>query len=602
MSKENVISLYKINTEHEDFINTENLSDFANIIKTKYSKKEEEKNKKNKSNYIEINLQKEFHKSDLFNLFVYHSTRTNENAWNNFLDDFIGNGNKNDLKKLINQNHDILTLIQDKNNPKLVYAITAGIASNLINSYIDESFPLEVMMKIIDPEKIKKAKNRSLSGSYYARDFYFRGDYKISSTEFFGSIWKDVSASIKESILNDADFKNIFNNKKEINCDVGSYFKFRKKISLEKSLNLISKINTLPELKDADKKEFDFLKSVKIIKNKDLKIKLGNKLLEDLYNHIIKNTDISYDLCHKNYQDYLEADKYQLYFGNNLLDEDSNPKDFNEIIDFIKKNNTLPIVDIDSFSSDIQKIQIKSINQTFPDKNCTDCFIGHLNGEISYNSKNYFIIDKEYYEIEDSFIKTLQDDYYGFISKNGLIESFLNEWKDGETEDEFNFSHDKNDNFYVGHKIFFKKIELFDILHVDDKNKELYLIHVKNKLNGSIRDLCSQLRNSAKIIEETTKSIDSNSLIEYYNTAITHKSCQEKTKEKLEALSKEGFVDIFKKYKINHIIAFKNDIEPSKISSNISKLEIINTRDYIKQYNADFKLIHINKLVAAEEK
>ena len=56
--------------------------------------------------------------------------------------------------------------------------------------------------------------------------------------------------------------------------------------------------------------------------------------------------------------------------------------------------------------------------------------------------------------------------------------------------------------FILGDNKFIKKIELYDVLIVDQEMRKTYIVHVKDGFGQSTRDACNQLRNSAEIIHQ----------------------------------------------------------------------------------------------------
>ena len=77
----------------------------------------------------------------------------------------------------------------------------------------------------------------------------------------------------------------------------------------------------------------------------------------------------------------------------------------------------------------------------------------------------------------------------------------MNAWVSGK-EGPYNDSYCNNPNFIVGDRIILDGIEYFDLLYIGEAGK-VYIIQVKKGFGGKARESCSQIRNSAKMIESS---------------------------------------------------------------------------------------------------
>ena len=257
MSQENLISIYKINTESKYFDNCN--KNFETIIETiinRGNKKNETKRRKKReiklNDYVLVKIKNIENYG--FSIKLYHGERKNPNSWNAFLSKVLV---ENSDIALWNKNHDFIVFVY---NDIDMFCFTGGIACNLVSDICDDNFPRELMIRISDPEKIKQAKNRSLTGSFYAKDLYFRGDYNISPSEAFGSIWKDVRASVRDGIKEDPDWQSILGNKitRDLNCDIKNSFKIRRRVDFQTSIRLIKKLKNELERDLTDEEKLNF--------------------------------------------------------------------------------------------------------------------------------------------------------------------------------------------------------------------------------------------------------------------------------------------------------------------------------------------------------
>lgn len=183
MAEKNTIGLYKLNTDHEELRETNSNVEVIGRIIDLYTQKKRKKDEGFSLTSMEL--------SELITLdegvsvTAYRHERGNPNAWQSFLNKAF-----DDVPTLYNRNHDFIVFVHDSDGD--LFCFTGGSANHAITEFIDVTFPIELMKRITDPEKIKQAKSRSVTGDLYARDHYYRGYSAVSATESFGQVWKRI--------------------------------------------------------------------------------------------------------------------------------------------------------------------------------------------------------------------------------------------------------------------------------------------------------------------------------------------------------------------------------------------------------------------------
>lgn len=599
MSIGNIISIYKINTNAVFLSDCNSINEKIDKIISRANERNSSKRKIKDQEIKDYSLIK-IKEIDThgFNIRLYHAERKRQNSWNLFLSTIAQDDN---LRGLQNQDHDFIVFVYNNKN---IFCFTGGIGYTLIEDICDENFPKELMIRLSDSEKIKQAKSRGITGSYYAREFYFRGNYSISASEAFGSIWKDIRASIKENIKNDTDWQLIIGNSNEdISCEAKNSFKIRKKFIFADVVKLIEKIEKECErhLTKEESENFYFLDTVKIIKDKTEKEKLIKYLAQNAYEFLIgKKDNFDYDFCHKKYTDFFEAQKYVAKKGRKELFAWERINCAKDILLDIKDEINLSSFD-EFFNDFTKKIEIISENTEEKFKTISGSILDHLHGELSVEDITYFLIDKEWYSIKKSFLDVLSSDFSDYIKNNNFLNSStipINKWTKDLSEGKFNESHLSKENFYVADRITLNGIEFFDLLYI--KNSELYIIQVKDGLGASTRDACSQLRNSSKIIEESIKEKNHSKLKDFYLRLQNTKIKYSKRKDYINSLKKigspENFLKLFLESKNRtYVLAYRYDADPIDTQSNIAKFEILGLKNAIKDFNANFKLYKIDE-------
>jgi hypothetical protein len=603
MSKENQISIYKIDRDNILFTDCHSSDEIIKKIINRANenigiKRKRREGRRELDDYSKLDI-RNLDTYD-FNIKLFHSKRIIPNSWDDFLNLVIISRNN-----YLNSNHDFIVFVYNDDN---IFCFTGGIACNEVDDIADVSFPQELMIRLSDPEKIRSAINRGLTGSLYARHLFFRGNYSISPTEAFGSIWKDIRILIRKEILDDPDWRNFLGEKsKDVSCDIKISFKIHKKVSFQEAIRLISKLNRelKRDLTPEQQSNFYFLNTIKIIENKEEKERLKKLLINKAYDYLNEDIDdFDYDFCHKDYISFFEANEYIAKKNRTTLVRWSHIDNAKQVLDDLKEFFTLD--NFKQFFTEFDnEIKIISHNDDSNLNEPKDSIFGHLNGELQVIengvSKNYFFIDKEWCSIEDEFLKVLTSSYKSYIKDdNSFCNIPLKKWVSG-NEGNYNESYLNKEKFLLGDRITLNGVEFFDLLYFDEVNKKLYIIHVKDGLGSSTRDACSQLRNSAKLIEESMKENKNKKIKEFFhklkNSSVEYTN-KKKFKDQLSniANSDNNFFNLFKNNKRIYVLAFHygnniNDIISCK--SNISKFEILRLKDDIKFTGSDFKLFQI---------
>lgn len=223
--------------------------------------------------------------------------------------------------------------------------------------------------------------------------------------------------------------------------------------------------------------------------------------------------------------------------------------------------------------------------------------IDYFHGQLDLSGKTYFRIDKVWYRTLGSFLENLKRDfvYETFHSKNALYRPDtipFTDWNGGR-ESSYNNSQADQPGFYFGDEIFASSdrgdVELFDLIWVDDENKQLYVIHVKKDFDAKMRDACSQIRLSADVISRDQRE-ELAALTTYYSDWALHKANN--------SVSLETFLSWFR-YEITYVVLcstrrpFTADtFEKNLMHSHIARREVMATRNEMKRSSRNFILTH----------
>ena len=148
--------------------------------------------------------------------------------------------------------------------------------------------------------------------------------------------------------------------------------------------------------------------------------------------------------------------------------------------------------------------------------------------------------------------------------------------------------------FYLGDKVFALadrgKVELFDLLKVDDQARRLYVIHVKKGFAAKMRDVCSQLRLAADVI--SADQSDGKPVLNGFYDAWSEKGYN-KSVDRAEFLSWFDYEVIYVVLCATPTTFEPDDFEAGRLQSHIARREILALKHDMKtKNNRPFHLAH----------
>lgn len=404
-----------------------------------------------------------------------------------------------------------LFLETDKN----LYVVTSGSGYHIIQDFVDYSYPFDVAKKLI-ANSFKSAQKRKMTGLEFSVDEKYRRDITIDKRKNLDSIWKSLVGKIDVNLLPGDNFlREIIDLEKPPTAEVKSSFTLKKSLSLQEVIRLISSLENLPDPSPEHKKEMDFLDCLQPVKKPTLKKELDAELRSLLLSALRDGTKLDFDVCDPDdLSRYSAGSNFKI--GKTMLDSDESPT-IDTVIGAIGEELKEAVEDDELFAKKLSNLRFTydeaedGISQSFQ---LTKMF----HGQINFKDDTYFLIDKNWYYGQGDYLSNLVDDFIEcvFSSPNPLLVETIDgvkliEWKSNWDEDAFNKAQSKNDGFYYGDKINLQrgygKIELFDLLYVNEDTKQVYLLHVKDDFDAKMRDVCSQVENSRDVITQSKQLI-----------------------------------------------------------------------------------------------
>ena len=251
------------------------------------------------------NAEEKFFKNDFLSNYdrkCYKLSSFSPVGWKNYVEKFLDSP----LDISNTKSFSILLLIKPKEQFDNIYAITFGnLAYFVIQNYIDTSFGLDILSRIIDPNLniVKSSKGQNVVGSTQGQLSIYRQLHALSDIEDFGRIFQELNASIRKDVLEQFGIKT---EKDFKNCCAKASFQIKTSVSsgvIEKYIQGCEFAKTLPAQPINSSRQLDKKKDKELI-DKIIKTKV-----QRLWQELQQQENI--DLCHKDFDKYINAESYK---------------------------------------------------------------------------------------------------------------------------------------------------------------------------------------------------------------------------------------------------------------------------------------------------
>jgi uncharacterized protein (TIGR04141 family) len=478
-----------------------------------------------------------------------------------------------------------------------LFAVTSGGAYRIIADFVDYSFPFNTAKKLISNE-FSAADVRDMTGSRTSRSETYRRTYSIDKSEAMDTVWKKLVGRLDAERLPEGSLlRGIINPDKPPAVEIKSSLVLRQKLNLIDVCKLIEDLENLPEPSEEHLRELSFLDNLYPIKN-------DQELTDGLTRQFVEG--IRQAMLVEELPDVDVLDPYEIISfnaGSNFklsraLIGDSAP-DIDELLPVLHETLNGCLRNERVFFDKFSKLSLSyRIDPDDTSKTIRRKLLDFLHGQVDLDGKTYFRIDKVWYRSLGDFLENLKRDFIEDVFTSGkpvLLRSELTflPWAGG-SEREFNEHQAEKPDFYFGDEVFAKtgsgKVELFDLLKVDDQNKKLYVVHVKKDFAAKMRDACSQILVSADVISRDLAN-EKKVLVNYYNEAWS--------KEPLNAgVDETNFLSWFD-YDLVYVVLCSTkkefvaeDFMMNRLKSHIARREILATKNEMKRNGRTFRLAH----------
>ncbi len=539
-----------------------------------------------------------------FEICIYHTMKLNPPRWLGFFKHVVADG-----ETLLNSYNNISTFLVFIAFKNSIYAISGGAGNIVLDRYSVSDLGTQVLTRLIkkDDKVINTLKDRSFIGNVLGQSRIYKDDQRLTDEDQFGKIYNAVKAVLNKEILTKVfQFPKADLTRRTANCIAHSSFQINKRISFDKLLQIIERIEWLFETKPEPNFTLNDVIHIDNRRplNKTLRDNLELEFKSQLYDKYMKREELDFDFCHKKYEDYYSADDFIATRGRDFTITTSNRFTFASILAEVEKEGYLVADSLNEFILSFLDIRVET-RDSFGDSLTVGSLFQHLNGEVIYEGSTYFYLGAEWYRVKSEFIDQLNNDCIESL-KQLLAKDIITEPFTCRTEDEYVSKFFGKPKMFALHKVLYENIELCDLIFHDDNT--VYLIHIKKGFNHSVRELASQISMAARRLIYDRKS--NCKLISKLETKLLsfkgHKNIY-LDKVGNQKMPAEGLASIFNKIVNDNQIIFclafvdnadvKRDILDNikDYDSSIAKYSVLELKKALMSYRFGFKVIQLNK-------
>lgn len=589
--------IYRVDIENYKFKDVSTNEEIIQIIVNTCLKKWNSKRK------VTVDELPTFEKDNVrYFLFLYNFDEKNS-EWSTFLPPELATNSLFDIRNL-----SLILFIEDGID---IYLAIGGKAFQAVIPFIDHSFGLSIISKILTPDKdsIVSISSRSITGVRSGISEQYSQEFLISDFAKFGKVPTEIHLILSESMS--SEHFSFFQSKpmERVKIYAGKSFKVKKHMNFEELHLLIGELGYMRE-----KIANQYLSTYIEIKNsqriqQDFKPLLIRALYDELEFYrrspTSKDRRFKFDLsCPGKLVEFYGADFYIL---KEKVDEEGRRYE-----EFARTENREDIYNLAmkrayevagdnnfyEFRKFINGVRLLSYSDSVSKSSSSASFIFHFTTEFETDEcKSIFLVDNKWYVLNNSFIEDLKFECVQCIRNHRLeVDIFNLVWPvliKGELEYNSLYLHHEA-NYYLFDTLTPQGIELCDVLYTNSDTT--YLIHMKNGFDNSIRELSNQILLSARRLNEDIKSGSFDYLDKIYERGIKCNQIASKN------YNKDLFRSWFKK-KIVFVFAFSSKlyhddlVEESidKYTSNIARYSVVQCTREMIAYNYELRIRQVRK-------
>ncbi|WP_330656321.1 DUF6119 family protein [Anaerostipes faecalis] len=423
-----------------------------------------------------------------------------------------------------------------------VYAMTAGYGNHIIKKYIEKSWGLYLMPKLLGDDEgvIKEVKENNFYGNTLSLNKANRYSTNIGYEKKLSSVFRELSLEIDDDVLEQLGFVRKKQTKRKTSILLKDSLNVRQSVKIDELKEALEMIYKVEKRSDMYSMGY-FLNSKKVgISNKDLLSKLIEDILNENIDKICLIGDDYFKYCVGASEYIVQNEEHEEYFSS------ENPITFKLILELIKEDKKLSRTFVEKV---LKKWTISTISSDGKVVLYPISIFNALQGFVEYGEKGIpcFLMQGEWYCFDDRYTELLSDEFKKIIkSDKEKVQQLKDKFSlnaTGNDENLFNDSFFAKTDVIVAHKSLTDNVEIADLIYWDEDN--VYLMCNKARFDGSgSRDLTNQMWAAANYFQNKMNSSTKTSFLEIYYEIISER--YQKNKHNVP-LSMRDFKKLFNK-------------------------------------------------------
>ena len=448
-----------------------------------------------------------------------------------------------------------------------IYVMTTGQGFRLVEDYSIPRFGLIIATLFEDALKVTSLGSNEMSSVVHSTRTVFATEVDFQSVETLDTIFKEIGARINSTQLVH-DLLNLDRSSKRnsMKLKAKDSFQLGSSLDFQGLLHLLQKLDELDISHVTDR--FNSITPLKAKQNATIIQAINNASIHSIFAALINDRVPSFELFHKNTDDFIRASYYRIYHGKKVF---TTEEDFSTTL--LLKHAFSKLLDGEEWSEEgfaafINSSRLCSLDDE--ENIITDgSIISHLSGEIEVDGKTYFIIDGHYYCQSQSYVSKLNNLLQKRLRPDVYTQEIATKWNKIKSHDEnwFNATVSNTEGYVQLHKMLIDNIEFADLLKRN--GEELTIVHVKDGFDGEMRVLDRQVEMSLKMLIDAKDNNNDTFIRRLYRKAVekdVHSHIL------VHFPSEQEFVEAIRKCGVRYIIVIRpSNKDLLKCPSNVAK-------------------------------
>lgn len=438
-------------------------------------------------------------------------------------------------------------------NNERMYAITTGQGYRMVENYAVPKFGLIIATAYEQYFKVTSLQSSEMSSIIQSSQTIYTTEVAFQSIDKLDTVFKVIGGRINSNQL----VRNLLNLKEDskkssMRLKAKDYLQFGSSLDFHGLLHLLQILNEIDI--NAIPDGFNTITQLTKKKHSNTINVINEVIIGLIYNAIVNDKDIPFELFHQDTDSFIFADRYAIYNGEDTYAEE---EDYNATVllkKAFKKYFDGKDTDENSFKSFILESKIRTYRE---DIIATEgSILSHIFGEVEYDNKLYFVLDGKYYLQTETYVRRLNDFLKRKLQIVRITDEIKTEWPhtkdETNKEDWFNKTVSQNEGFIHLHRIKNENIEFADLIKFSEGI--LTIVHVKDGFEGEMRKLDRQVEMSIKLLMDIKYNNNDSIMKELYQSAVKKNSesniCSYFTSE-------DQFIKQIKESKVRYIIVIR---------------------------------------------